>query len=340
VTVALQIVAPTVTQLVLDAVGADPGLAGGLVPDVDGPGGAVLSMLAAVLLVVALPYGAWAVHVLLRQAAWPLLGPDQSERIAELEAVAQRSAERGRLARELHDSVGHALTITTLQAAAASRSLDTDPDAARRALAAIEETGRAAMADLDHVLGLLRDPGAAGSTAPLRTLADVPRLVDDARRAGGDVVLSWGWAGPNSAEAGDGAEALDAAVPRATSREAYRLVQEAVTNALRHAPGERVTVRLVLEDRALLVEVSNPLPVPAASAASRSSANGARRGLTGMAERVRLVGGTFQAGPVDRSAAGSASGDHGVGRWVVRARFGLSARGAGDQGAGTAGSGA
>jgi signal transduction histidine kinase len=339
-TVALLFVAPTVTQLVLDAGGADPGLAGGLLPDVDGPGGAVLSLLAGVLLVVALPYGAWGARVLLRQAAWPLLGPDQSERIAELETVARRSAERGRLARELHDSVGHALTITTLQAAVASRSLDADPDAARRALAAIEETGRAAMADLDHVLGLLRDPGSTGSTSPLRTLADVPRLVDDARGAGGDVILSWGSSGSwglsgSAGEGGDGAEAFDAVVPRATSREAYRLVQEALTNALRHAPGERVTVRLALEGPALVVEVSNGLRASVASA-SVAPANGTRRGLTGMAERVRLVGGTFEAGPVD----GSPSGVPGSAWWVVRARFGLNAGGAGARGPGTAGSGA
>src|SRR5690606_9689276 len=85
-----------------------------------------------------------------------LLGPSAAERIAALEAEADRLAERNRLARELHDSIGHALTVTTLQAAAAGEMLDTDPEFVRRALRAVEETGRAAMADLDHVLGLLR----------------------------------------------------------------------------------------------------------------------------------------------------------------------------------------
>ncbi|MFC6017968.1 sensor histidine kinase [Plantactinospora solaniradicis] len=86
-----------------------------------------------------------------------LLGPSQTERIAGLERRASQLAERNRLARELHDSVGHALTVATLQAAAAGELLDTDREFVRRALRAIEETGRAAMADLDHVLGLLRD---------------------------------------------------------------------------------------------------------------------------------------------------------------------------------------
>jgi signal transduction histidine kinase len=279
------------------------------VHDVGGLGGAVLSLLAALLLLVALPYAAWAGRAVLRQAAWPLLGPDQSERIAELEAAARRSAERGRLARELHDSVGHALTITTLQAAAAARSLESDPEAALRSLAAIEETGRAAMSDLDHVLGLLRDPDAAaqpggrpdgGPTAPVRTFADVPRLVDDARRAGADVVLL----------DGDVRE-VDAASPRATSREAYRLVQEAITNALRHAPGEPVTVRTRLVRDALEVEVTNPLPGEG-PASGRSGRTG--RGLAGMAERVRLLGGLLAAGPADDDASEGT-------RWVVRARF-------------------
>ncbi|HEX5596494.1 MAG TPA: histidine kinase dimerization/phosphoacceptor domain-containing protein, partial [Micromonosporaceae bacterium] len=86
-----------------------------------------------------------------------LLGPSQTERIAALEAQASRLAERNRLARELHDSVGHALTVAILQAGAARELLDRDPQFVRRALQAIEETGRAAMDDLDYVLGALRE---------------------------------------------------------------------------------------------------------------------------------------------------------------------------------------
>ncbi len=304
-TVALLFAVPMATQLVLAAAGGERVTVVPVVGDVTGPGAAVAAVVAAVLLLVALPYLAWGARVVLRQAAWPLLGPDQSERIAELEAAARRTAERGRLARELHDSVGHALTITTLQAAAAARSLVSDPESARRSLEAIEETGRAAMADLDHVLGLLREqdgsqarPGGAPEP-PVRTLADVPHLVDDARRAGGDVLL----------HVRDARE-LDAAVPRATSREAYRVVQEALTNALRHAPGRPVTARAALAPGALEVEVSNPLDGGRPSSGGAPGRTG--RGLAGMTERVRLLGGELEAGP---------SGDGTGARWVVRARF-------------------
>lgn len=312
-TAALLFAVPMATQLVLAVTGDDRVTVVPVTGDVTGPGGAVAAVVAAVLLLVALPYLAWGARVLLRQAAWPLLGPDQSERIAELEAAARRSAERGRLARELHDSVGHALTITTLQAAAAARALAADPEAARRSLEAIEETGRAAMADLDHVLGLLREqdgstdgPASGGAPEPpVRTLADVPHLVDDARRAGGDVTLLL-----------DDARDLDAAVPGATAREAYRVVQEALTNALRHSPREPVTARAGLGPGALEIEVSNPL------GGGRPTQGGARgrtgRGLAGMAERVRLLGGDLEAGP---------SGDGDGARWVVRARFPADAAG-------------
>ncbi|MFD6134542.1 sensor histidine kinase [Isoptericola sp. NPDC056618] len=300
VTVGLLVAVPLATQLVLSAFGIDraflvqmgPALAGNPV------GWLVLALLA----LVALPYGTALARRLLRQSAEPLLGPDPTARIAELEARADRLAERGRLARELHDSVGHALTVTTLQAAAAARQVETDPDAARRSLAAIEEAGRTAMADLDHVLGLLRAGDDAASTssdaarrAPARSLDDLPALVDDARHAGADVRL-------------DVADGAAATLPRATSHEAYRVVQEALTNAVRHAPGRPVTVRVSVVDAALDVEVTNPLPdVP--SSAPPSSGGG--RGLHGMAERVRLLRGELEAGP----------GVSGV--WVVRARFPL-----------------
>lgn len=297
VTVGLLVAVPLATQLVLSAFGIDraflvqmgPALASNPV------GWLVLALLA----LVALPYGTALARRLLRQSAEPLLGPDQTARIADLEARADRLAERGRLARELHDSVGHALTVTTLQAAAASRQVETDPDAARRSLAAIEEAGRSAMADLDHVLGLLRagadaTPSSdAAQRAPARSLDDLPALVEDARHAGTDVHLDL--------------EATTGALPRATSHEAYRVVQEALTNAVRHAPGLPVTARVSVVDGVLDVEVTNPLP----DAPSRTAASpGGGRGLHGMAERVRLLRGTLDAGP-DGSA------------WVVRVRFPL-----------------
>ncbi|MCA5894546.1 histidine kinase [Isoptericola sp. NEAU-Y5] len=292
VVLGLLMAVPLATQLVLSAVGVDRSFLVQVVPTITRY--PALWVAVAVLLVLALPYATTAARHLLRQAAVPLLGPDQTARIAELEAQADRLAQRGRLARELHDSVGHALTVTTLQAAAAARLLDTDPDAARRSLAAVEETGRSAMADLDHVLGLLRGgaaEGPGGQRAPARSLADLPGLVADARHAGADVRLTTDQRGGTQD------------VPRAVSHEAYRVVQEALTNAMRHAPGGAVTVRVAGGGtRVLEVEVTNPW-------VARDATPGGGRGLLGMSERVRLLGGTLVTGPQD-------------GVWVVRARFG------------------
>ncbi|MEK8107981.1 histidine kinase dimerization/phosphoacceptor domain-containing protein [Micromonospora sp. M12] len=109
-----------------------------------------------VVMLIGLVYAVAGVSALAGLMAPVLLGPAQAERIAALEAQATRLAEHNRLARELHDSVGHALTVATLQAGAAREMLDTDPEFVRRALTAIEDVGRTAMDDLDHVLGLLR----------------------------------------------------------------------------------------------------------------------------------------------------------------------------------------
>ncbi|WP_035812991.1 histidine kinase [Jiangella gansuensis] len=240
---------------------------------------------------------------LLAKFAPLLLGPSPAELLIALETQAEEFAERNRLARELHDSVGHALTVTTLQAAAARRVLDTDPEFARRALVAVEEAGRSAMAELDHVLGVLRAGGTAPNpdASPQRTLADLTRLVDDTRAAGVQL---------RADVRGD----LDAAPP-AVSREAYRIVQEALTNAVRHAGAVPVHLFVAASPAGVDIDVSNPLPVPAAPgqpAPSPSSRPGGGRGLRGMRERVRLLRG-------DLSAA--ADGD------VWRVRVHLPARG-------------
>ncbi|TDD98248.1 two-component sensor histidine kinase [Jiangella asiatica] len=246
-------------------------------------------------------YGGWAVAVglvlvlgvlyliaglgaLLAKFAPLLLGPSQAELLIALETQAEEFAERNRLARELHDSVGHALTVTTLQAAAARRVLDTDPEFARRALLAVEEAGRAAMTELDHVLGVLRAGGNAPSpdASPQRTLADLPQLIDDTRAAG--VLLE-------SDVQGD-----LAAPPPVLSREAFRIVQEALTNAVRHAGP--VPVRLVVEatPAGLDIDVSNPLPAATASGRPpRPPRPNGGRGLRGMRERVRLLRGELSA---------------------------------------------
>jgi signal transduction histidine kinase len=222
-------------------------------------------------LLVALVYAVAGLGALAALMAPVLLGPSTAERIAGLEARAAGLAERNRLARELHDSVGHALTVTTLQAAAAREVLDADPEFARRALSAIEETGRAAMAELDHVLGLLRSESAR---APQPTLADLDRLVAAARI---EVRL-------------DRAGRLDQ-LPAVVSREGYRIVQEGLTNAARHAAGRPVAVRVAVSGGALAIELTNP--------AGEGTVAGGGRGLAGMRERVALLGGEMTAGRED-----------------------------------------
>lgn len=237
-----------------------------------------LSLLGLALLV-ALVYAVAGLGALAAMMAPVLLGPSPAERIAALEAEAGQLAERNRLARELHDSIGHALTVTTLQAAAAREVLHADPEFVRRALTAVEETGRAAMADLDHVIGLLRASDRAG-TAPMRTLADLERLLAEARGAGTEI---------DAEVSGE-----LAGVPAVVSREGYRIVQESLTNAARHAPGEPVSLRVAAAGGGLSIEVANRLR------GGRVDPHGGR-GLAGMRERATLLGGRMSAGAVDGS---------------------------------------
>jgi signal transduction histidine kinase len=242
--------------------------------------------LVSLLLLVHLVVGATA---LLTAAAPFLLGPTAAERLAELEQRTEQLAERNRLARELHDSVGHALSVVTIQASAAGRVLDTDPGFARTALGAIEESARAALEDLDHVLGLLREDRA--TRHPQWTLANLDTLLEQTRIAG--VVVE------------STVEGSLAALPPAVSREAYRIVQEGLTNVLRHAGKVPVALRLAADEDRLELDLSNPIHERA-----RPPRDGGGHGLSGMRERVAVLRGQLTAGP-DR------------GRWLVRVRIPL-----------------
>ncbi|MCT4355013.1 histidine kinase [Streptomyces sp. Je 1-79] len=234
-----------------------------------------LGVPAGLLMLLALAAVAAGTGTFLARQAPRLLGPSATDRLAAAERRAAELAVRNRLARELHDSVGHALSAVTLQASAARRVLDADVEFVREALAAIEETTRRTVGELDSVLGLLRE-GEDDGELPGPRLDALDALV---RGAGRRVELT---------VTGE----LDR-VPDAVSREAYRIVQEGLTNAARYAGGERVTARLALDDDELEITMENPLP--ARAAVTRPDGG---RGLRGIAERARLLGGTSEAGPV------------------------------------------
>ncbi|MEU5997790.1 histidine kinase [Streptomyces sp. NPDC047197] len=246
-----------------------------------------LSPVIGVLSLVALAGCAAAAGSLLAHWAPDLLGPSPADRLAAAEQRAADLAVRNRLARELHDSVGHALSAVTLQASAARRVLDRDPEFVREALAAIEETTRRTVGELDAVLGVLRDGGddRASPAAPAPTLsADLDGLLKRTR-AGGLRVRAAVELGP------DGPDAL----PPMVSREAYRIVQESLSNALRHAgPDAPVTLRIALDGADLEILAENPLPH-----ATPAPRPGGGHGLRGITDRARLLGGTVRTGPAD-----------------------------------------
>ncbi|MFI6108627.1 sensor histidine kinase [Streptomyces sp. NPDC051310] len=239
---------------------------------------------AGVLSLVALAAAAAGAGALLARQAPRLLGPTPADRLAAAERRAAELAVRNRIARELHDSVGHALSAVTLQAGAARKVLDSDVAFVREALAAIEETARRTVGELDSVLGLLRQ-GEDDGELPGPGLEALDRLLSapglrpaPAVTCGGDL----------------------ARVPGPVSREAYRIVQEGLTNAVRHAAGAAVSLRIALDEEELEITMENPLPAaPGAPAARRPDRPGGGRGLTGVGERARLLGGTAAAGPVD-----------------------------------------
>ncbi|GAA4924778.1 sensor histidine kinase [Streptomyces coeruleoprunus] len=239
----------------------------------------LLGVPAGLLMLLTLAAASAAAGALLARQAPVLLGPTPADRLAAAERRAAELAARNRLARELHDSVGHALSAVTLQAGAARRVLDGGPDAdlgfVREALTAIEETTRRTVGELDSVLGLLRQGEDDGelSGPGLEAL---------------DVLLAH-----SGAEVAYDAVGDAAAVPGPVSREAYRIVQEGLSNALRHAGAVPVSLRVCAKDDELEITMENPL-TPGAAPVVRP---GGGRGLRGIAERAALLGGRAVCGP-------------------------------------------
>jgi signal transduction histidine kinase len=184
--------------------------------------------------------------------------------------------ERARIARELHDAIGHSVAVMTVQTSAVRRLLHGDQGKERAALETVEATGREAMAEMRKIVGVLRSDDETPDLAPPPSLAQLDRLADNFRRAGlaVDVQIS-----------GD-----TAAVAPGLSATVYRVVQESLTNALKHAAARRVRVLIECRTDRLEVTVTDDgrggTPDPAKGA-----------GLTGMRERVKVYGGTLLAGP-------------------------------------------
>ena len=244
-----------------------------------------------------------------------LLGKARTKRIEEdRSATLAVAEERVRIARELHDIVAHGVSLMTIQISAARRVASTKPEAADQALAAAEQAGRQSLAELRSLLAVLRSADASlgaasrpdgttsgpmasevdedAPTSPLPRLADIPGLVENLRMAGLDVSLEV-----------TGSVPLD--VPPGVELASYRVVQESLTNVVRHAPGARVVVDLDYAPDGIDIVVDDD---GAGVMAVRSAPSG--HGLMGMRERVSAGGGTLEVGP--RSSGPG---------WRVHARF-------------------
>ncbi|NHA67341.1 sensor histidine kinase [Phycicoccus flavus] len=205
-------------------------------------------------------------------------------RLAEQQAVAaeERAAraaadERLRIARELHDVVAHSLSLIAVQAGVGAHVIDRDVAAARRSLDVIADSSRRALDQTRSLLGVLRESEERGDRPPTPSLQDLAELVDDVRATGLHVDL---------AQAGD-PERLDALV----SLTAFRVVQESLTNVVRHSAADRAAVSLDIGARTVRVEVTDPGPPR-----DGSRVQGAGHGLRGLEERVGLAGGRLCAG--------------------------------------------
>ena len=189
------------------------------------------------------------------------------------EAVAE---ERARIARELHDIVAHTLGTIVLQAAAADARFDREPERARTALRTIEATGRQALGEMRRLLGLLREADVEPGRTPQPGMHDITALVEGVRTAGQPVELD--------------VEGEPIPLPPGLGLATYRVVQEALTNVVKHAGGAPARVRLAFGGDALAVSVTDT------GCAAGAADDGAGQGLVGMRERVSIFGGDLFTG--------------------------------------------
>jgi signal transduction histidine kinase len=208
----------------------------------------------------------------------------RAEEAHEADAQRAMAEERRRIAREMHDVVAHSVSVMVVQAGGARRIIARDPDRAAQAAAQIEYTGRAALVEMRRLLGLLHaGDGEAGALAPQPSLAELDALVERSRAAGLSVeVRVLGERRP---------------LPAGIDLAAYRIVQEALTNTLKHAGATPTEVHLRWGEDQLELEI-----LDRGGAGTPRNGDGGGHGLVGMAERVRLYGGELEAGP--RSSGG------------------------------------
>jgi len=222
----------------------------------------------------------------------------QVEHLREAELRDVVYEERGRIARELHDVVAHHVSVMTVQASAALRQLDRDPDRSREALTSVEEVGRAALSEMRRMVGVLREIDAArppgkeldaqradtSKLVPQPAIADLPGLVDQMTQAGLPVTLT--------------VEGGRAALSPGVELTAYRIVQEALTNTLKHAGPADAEILLRYGPRDLVVHITDSGRGLAADLGrERNGVRPVGHGLLGMRERVELYGGALYAGP-------------------------------------------
>jgi len=216
-------------------------------------------------------------EVMAERAEWAAAQRDQEARRATL-------AERLRIARELHDIVAHHVSVIVIQAQGAQRVAGREPDRARQAMADVEQTARTALEEMRRMLGLLRAPDDAddaGSLDVAHGVADIPALAERMTGAGVAVTVR--------------ATGVPFAVPEDVGLTVYRIAQEALTNVLKHAGPARAEVHLHYGEQLEITVTDDGRG--AAAGLTGAAPPGAGRGITGMRERVAVLGGTFTAGP-------------------------------------------
>jgi signal transduction histidine kinase len=201
---------------------------------------------------------------------------EQAELEREEQARLAVTEERARIARELHDVVGHSVSVMTVQAAAVRRLLEPDQDREREALLVVEQTGREALAEMRRMVGVLRRPEEAPALAPQPSLEHLDKLVAHTRETGLPVELR--------------VEGMPAQLPAALDTTAYRIVQEALTNAVKHANASRAEVVVSYGNGTVELIVSD-------DGDGDGGGGGSGHGLVGMRERVSVYGGELEAGP-------------------------------------------